>query len=49
MDDAYLGPFGGKTANPVLVIGNLYDPATPYQGAQRVARLFDTGRLQLTG
>lgn len=45
MDDAYLGPFGGKTANPVLVIGNLYDPATPYQGAQRVARLFDTGRL----
>lgn len=27
------GPFNEFTANPVLVIGNLYDPATPYEGA----------------
>jgi hypothetical protein len=27
------GPFSEHTANPVLVIGNLYDPATPYEGA----------------
>lgn len=27
------GPFNEHTANPVLVIGNLYDPATPYEGA----------------
>lgn len=32
-DDAYKGPFDTATANPVLVIGNLYDPATRYEGA----------------
>ncbi len=32
-DDAYKGPYDTSTANPVLVIGNLYDPATRYEGA----------------
>lgn len=45
MSDAYLGPFGGRTANPILVVGNTYDPATPLHGAQQVARLFDNSRL----
>lgn len=27
------GPFNEFTANPILIIGNLYDPATPYEGA----------------
>lgn len=48
MADAFLGPFGGKTAKPVLVIGNRYDPATPIQGAERVARLFTNSRLLRT-
>lgn len=32
-DDAYRGPFATATATPMLVIGNLYDPATRYEGA----------------
>ena len=31
--DRYLGPFDKLTANPVLVVGNRYDPATRYEGA----------------
>ncbi|MDH4118017.1 MAG: alpha/beta hydrolase [Acidimicrobiia bacterium] len=37
--DRYVGPYTNETANPVLVIGNLYDPATRYQGAQIVRGL----------
>lgn len=33
-DDVYKGPYDTSTANPVLVIGNFYDPATRYEGAQ---------------
>jgi len=33
-DDVYTGPYATGTVNPVLVIGNLYDPATRYEGAQ---------------
>lgn len=43
--DRYRGPFTARTANPVLVIGNTYDPATPYQGAQTAARLLPRARL----
>ena len=43
--DRYLGPFTNYTANPVLVVGNLSDPATPYQGAQAAARLLPNSRL----
>jgi hypothetical protein len=41
----YLGPFDADTANPVLVIGNLYDPATRYEGAQTVRDLLSNSAL----
>jgi hypothetical protein len=41
----YMGPFTQKTANPVLVIGNYFDPATRYQGAQKAASLLPNSRL----
>jgi pimeloyl-ACP methyl ester carboxylesterase len=41
----YMGPFDARTANPVLVIGNLYDPATRYQGAQIVHQLLPKSAL----
>ena len=43
--DRYLGPWTARTANPVLVVGNLYDPATRYQGAKIVSRLLPNSRL----
>ncbi|WP_051793731.1 alpha/beta hydrolase [Kibdelosporangium aridum] len=36
--DPYRGPWGRKTENPVLVIGNYYDPATQYEFAKRMSR-----------
>jgi pimeloyl-ACP methyl ester carboxylesterase len=44
-DDHYDGPFTRTTANPVLVVGNLFDPATPYHGAVTVDRLLPRSRL----
>ncbi len=44
-DDRYTGPFTATTSNPVLVIGNLYDPATRYEGAQAVRRLLRRSSL----
>ncbi|MGE5221767.1 MAG: alpha/beta hydrolase [Omnitrophica WOR_2 bacterium] len=41
----YTGPFTAETANPVLVVGNFFDPATRYQGAQTVAGLLPNSRL----
>lgn len=32
--DRFVGPFGRDTANPVLVLSTVYDPATSYQQAQ---------------
>ncbi|HEX9336010.1 MAG TPA: alpha/beta hydrolase, partial [Pseudonocardiaceae bacterium] len=29
----YTGPWNRPTARPILVVGNTFDPATPYQGA----------------
>jgi pimeloyl-ACP methyl ester carboxylesterase len=43
--DRYSGPFNHATSTPVLVIGNFYDPATPYQGAQMVADMLPGARL----
>lgn len=43
--DRYTGPFTAHTANPVLVVGNNFDPATRYQGAVTVAGLLPNSRL----
>jgi pimeloyl-ACP methyl ester carboxylesterase len=43
--DRYTGPFTRHTANPVLVVGNTFDPATRYQGAVTVAGLLPNSRL----
>jgi len=44
-EDAYRGPFTRATANPVLVVGNYWDPATNYQGAVKAAKLLPNSRL----
>ncbi|WP_405016616.1 alpha/beta hydrolase [Kitasatospora sp. NBC_00070] len=36
--ERYTGPWNKRTANPVMVIGNLYDPATQYKFAQSMQR-----------
>jgi pimeloyl-ACP methyl ester carboxylesterase len=43
--DRYIGPFNHATANPVLVIGNRFDPATRYEGAVTVSQLLPNSRL----
>ena len=44
-EDRYTGPWTANTANPVLVVGNFFDPATRYEGAQTVAALLPNSRL----
>jgi pimeloyl-ACP methyl ester carboxylesterase len=41
----YTGPFDAWTANPVLVVGSKYDPATRYQGAITVHDLLPNSQL----
>jgi pimeloyl-ACP methyl ester carboxylesterase len=41
----YAGSFTAATANPLLAIGNTYDPATPLDGAQHLTRLFPNAQL----
>lgn len=41
----YAGPFTSATANPVLVVGTRFDPATRYEGAQTVAGLLPNSAL----
>ncbi len=43
--DRYIGPWNHRTANPVLVIGNQFDPATRYQGAVIASNLLPSSRL----
>ena len=43
--DRYMGPFDKLTANPVLVVGTRYDPATRYEGAVTVDGLLPNSRL----
>jgi pimeloyl-ACP methyl ester carboxylesterase len=43
--DIYSGPWNRYTANPVLVIGNTFDPATPYASAVAMARQLRRARL----
>ncbi|MHA3946405.1 alpha/beta hydrolase [Cellulomonas bogoriensis] len=44
-EDAWTGPFTNVTAHPVLVVGNYWDPATSYEGAQAVATQLPGSRL----
>lgn len=44
-EDTYRGPFTRTTANPVLVVGNYWDPATNYQGAVTTSKLLPNSRL----
>ena len=43
--DRYTGPFTRTTANPVLVVGNRFDPATRYEGAVTVHNLLPRSAL----
>lgn len=43
--DRYQGPWTARTASPVLVVGNRFDPATAYRGAVSAARLLPNSRL----
>jgi pimeloyl-ACP methyl ester carboxylesterase len=43
--DRYTGPWNRPTSGPVLVIGNLFDPATRYQSAVSLTRDLARGRL----
>jgi pimeloyl-ACP methyl ester carboxylesterase len=47
--DRYTGPWTAQTANAVLVVGNRFDPATPYRGAVTLARLLPRSRLLTLG
>ncbi len=44
-EDRFAGPFTQHTANPVLIVGNTFDPATAYAGAQTVAGLLPNSSL----
>jgi pimeloyl-ACP methyl ester carboxylesterase len=44
-EDRYTGPFNRVTANPVLVVGNRFDPATRYEGALTVHSLLPRSAL----
>jgi pimeloyl-ACP methyl ester carboxylesterase len=43
--DRYAGPWNRRTANPILVMGNTHDPATPYRSAEEMVRLLARARL----
>jgi pimeloyl-ACP methyl ester carboxylesterase len=44
-EPVYQGPFDHRTAAPVLVIGNRWDPVTSYANAVQVARRLPNSRL----
>jgi pimeloyl-ACP methyl ester carboxylesterase len=44
-EDRYMGPFTANTANPVLVVGTQFDPATRYEGAVTVDGLLPNSAL----
>ena len=43
--DRYVGPWTARTARPVLVVGNYFDPATRYGGAVAASQLLPRSRL----
>jgi pimeloyl-ACP methyl ester carboxylesterase len=44
-EDAYRGPFTHRTANPVLIIGNYWDPVTNYDNAVAASKLLPNSTL----
>ncbi|MGW3730198.1 alpha/beta hydrolase [Streptomyces sp. NPDC000851] len=44
-ENRYRGPWDKPTANPILVVGNTYDPSTPYSAAQAMAEELANARL----
>lgn len=44
-EDAYRGPFNRNTTAPVLIVGSLWDPATNYASAVKVASMLPRSRL----
>ncbi|MBT0993389.1 alpha/beta hydrolase [Cellulomonas sp. DKR-3] len=44
-EDSYRGTFTHRTAAPVLVVGNYWDPATNYRGAVKAAALLPNSSL----
>ena len=43
--DTYRGPWNRRTANPILVVGNTADPATPHAGSVAMAAQLARARL----
>jgi pimeloyl-ACP methyl ester carboxylesterase len=43
--DRWIGPWNRKTANPIVVVGNYYDPATQHLFSQRMAKQLGNARL----
>ena len=43
--DPYTGPWNKRTAAPILLVGNTYDPATPLSSARVMHRELDRSRL----
>jgi pimeloyl-ACP methyl ester carboxylesterase len=43
--ERYAGPWDRRTAHPILVIGNTFDPSTPYQGSIAMAHALARARL----
>jgi len=43
--DRYAGPWTARTSAPVLVVGNYFDPATDYAGAQAATKWLKDARL----
>ncbi|WP_285641222.1 alpha/beta hydrolase [Lentzea sp. NBRC 102530] len=43
--DRWIGPWNKKTKNPIVVVGNYYDPATQYLFAQRMTKQLGNARL----
>jgi pimeloyl-ACP methyl ester carboxylesterase len=44
-EDSYRGPFNRRTAKPVLLVGNYWDPATNYRASVSSSRLLPNSRL----
>jgi pimeloyl-ACP methyl ester carboxylesterase len=43
--DRYLGPFTQMTTEPILIVGNRFDPITPYEGALQTHSLLPNSTL----